>query len=103
MLAFSTRAAAQIDTGSIVGTVADKTGGVLPGVTVTATQEETAVALTAVTNTTGQYTFGGLKVGRYSISAELQGFKRAVTRDITLNVQDRLEVNLALEIGAVTE
>ena len=96
-------ATAQIATGSIVGTVTDNTGGVLPGITVTATQEETGVALTAVTNTVGQYAFSNLKVGRYAVSAELQGFKRAIQRDITLSVQDRLEMNFTLEIGAITE
>src|SRR3954464_3415665 len=102
LLLSAAHVAAQIDTGSIVGTVADKSGGVLPGITVTATQEETAVAVTAVTNTAGQYTFTGLKVGRYAVSAELQGFKRAVQRDITLRVQDRLEVNFALEIDDIS-
>ena len=97
------RATTQIDTGSIVGTVTDKTGGVLPGITVTVTQEDTAVAATAITNSVGQYTFSNLKVGRYAVAAELQGFKRAVRRDVALSVQDRLEVNFALEIGAITE
>jgi hypothetical protein len=103
LLLAASSATAQIDTGSIVGTVTDNTGGVLPGITVTATQEDTAVALTAVTNSVGQYTFSNLKVGRYVVSAELQGFKRAVKRDITLSVQDRLEVNFTLEIGTLTE
>jgi len=103
LLLAASSASAQIDTGSIVGTVTDNTGGVLPGITVTATQEDTAVALTAVTNSVGQYTFSNLKVGRYVVSAELQGFKRAVKRDITLSVQDRLEVNFTLEIGTLTE
>jgi hypothetical protein len=96
-------AAAQIDTGSIVGTVSDKSGGVLPGITITVTQEDTGVAVTGVTNTVGQYAFSNLKVGRYAVSAELQGFKRAVQRNITLSVQDRLEVNFALEIGTLSE
>src|SRR6476620_6538050 len=96
-------AAAQIDTGSIVGTVTDKSGGVLPGITITVTQEDTGVAVTGVTNSVGQYTLSNLKVGRYAVAAELQGFKRAVQRGITLSVQDRLEVNFALEIGSLTE
>src|SRR5439155_5617601 len=103
LLLHASAATAQIDTGSIVGTVTDKTGGVLPGITVTATQEETGVALTAVTNGLGQYTFPNLKVGRYAVSAELQGFKRAIKRDVTLSVQDRLEINFALEIGQLSE
>ena len=65
-------AAAQIDTGPLVGTVTDETG-VLPGITITVTQEETDVAVTGLTNTVGQYTFSNLKVGRYAVAAELQG------------------------------
>jgi carboxypeptidase family protein/TonB-dependent receptor-like protein len=96
-------ASAQIDTGSIIGTVTDKSGGVLPGITITATQEATGVATTGVTNSVGHYTLSNLKVGQYSVSAELQGFKRAIQRGITLSVQDRLEVNFTLEIGTLTE
>ena len=70
-------AAAQTDTASIVGTVSDDSGGVLPGVTVTATQDDTGIVATAVTNSSGQYVFPGLRVGRYSVAAELQGFKRS--------------------------
>ncbi|MBI3491244.1 MAG: TonB-dependent receptor [Acidobacteria bacterium] len=103
VLLSASAATAQIDTGSIVGTVTDKTGGVLPGITVTATQEETGVAQAAVTNSRGQYAFPNLKVGRYAVAAELQGFKRSVTRGLTLDVQDRLDVGFVLEIGQLSE
>jgi hypothetical protein len=94
---------AQLDTGSIVGTVSDASGGVLPGVTVTATQVETGVATTAVTTDKGQYVFPALKIGRYSVSAELSGFRRAVRDGIDLHVQERREANLTLEVGQLSE
>ena len=75
-------ALAQTDTGAIVGTVADVSGGVLPGVSVTATQDETGVVSTTVTNAAGQYVFPSLRVGRYTVAAELQGFKRMLQRDV---------------------
>ena len=59
----------------------------LPGVTVTATQQGTGVASTTVTNASGEFIFPGLRVGRYDVAAELQGFKRAVRSDVHLNVQ----------------
>ncbi len=95
--------AAQLDTGSILGTVTDSSGAVLPGVAVTATQDETAVSTTVVTNASGQYVFPSLRVGRYTVSAELQGFRRAVQRDVRLSVQDRRAVDFTLDVGALAE
>lgn len=96
-------AAAQIDTGAIVGTVRDSSGAVLPGVTVTATLEATGVSQTTVTNDAGQFVFPSLRVGLYNVAAELSGFKRGVQQDIQLRVQDRREVTFTLELGALTE
>lgn len=94
---------AQIDTASIVGTVTDSSGAVLPGATVTAIQEGTGFTTTATTNSRGQFVFSTLRIGRYTLSAELQAFKRGVRRDVQLNIQQRLEVNFSLELGALTE
>ena len=96
-------ARAQIDTASIVGTVKDEQGGVLPGVTVTATQDATGVVSTNVTNSSGQYVFPGVKVGRYTVAAELTGFKRAVRSDLDIKVQDRTEVDFTLSVGELSE
>ena len=96
-------ALAQLDTGTIVGTVTDSSGAVLPGVTVTATQTATGVAQTTVTNDSGQFIFPGLRVGLYTVAAELPGFRRGVRTDVTLSVQDRRNVDFVLEVGAVTE
>ena len=107
VLSFSTlmagTAGAQIDTASLVGTVRDSSGAVLPGVTVVATHVETGVTTNGVTNNSGQYVFPGVRAGLYSVTAELPGFRRAVQRDVRLQVQDRVEVNFTLEVGAVTE
>jgi hypothetical protein len=94
---------AQLDTGSIVGTVTDSSGAVLPGVTVTATQTETGVTTTVVTTDKGQYVFPALKIGRYSVAAELSGFRRAISDGIELHVQERREANLTLAVGTVSE
>lgn len=61
--AYAGAASAQIDTGFIVGTVRDQSGAVVPGATVTATQDATGVPTTTVTSGSGQYAFPGLKIG----------------------------------------
>jgi hypothetical protein len=99
----TTSAFAQLDTGTIVGTVSDLSGAVLPGVTVIATQDATGVAQNTVTNERGQYIFPGLRVGVYTVTTELAGFRRGVRTEITVNVQDRRSVDFVLEVGEVTE
>ena len=94
---------AQIDTGTIVGRVKDPSGAVLPGVSVTATQEDTGVVATTVTNDRGEFVFPGQKVGRYTVAAELQGFKKANYTGVRLSVQDRLQLDFELGVGALTE
>ena len=96
-------AMAQLDTASLVGTVRDASGAVLPGVSVVATHVETGVTAATVTNNSGQYVFPSIRIGTYSVSAELTGFRRSVQNDVRLQVQDRAEVNFALQIGAMTE
>lgn len=102
-LTLSSTAFAQIDTGVIVGRVVDDSGAVLPGVTVTATQEGTGLASSSLTNDRGEYIFPGLRVGTYSVAAELQGFRRAVRNGVRVNVQTRAQVDLQLNVGVMTE
>ena len=96
-------ASAQLDTGTIVGKVADDSGAVLPGVTVTLTQDATGVSVTTVTNASGEYVFPGQRIGRYTVTAELQGFKKSAYTGVQLNVQARLQLDFTLGVGAVTE
>ncbi|MEZ5294443.1 MAG: TonB-dependent receptor [Vicinamibacterales bacterium] len=96
-------AAAQIDTGTIVGRVRDSSGAVLPGVTVTLTQEETGVVTTTVSNASGEYVFPGQRIGRYTVAAELEGFKKTAYDGVRLNVQARLQLDFDLEVGAISE
>ena len=70
---------AQRTTASIRGTVRDATQGVLPGVTVTATNEDTGLVRSVVTNDAGVYSAADLPIGRYKVEAELASFKKAIT------------------------
>jgi hypothetical protein len=96
-------AAAQIDTGTIVGRVQDSSGAVLPGVTVTATRDDTGVVATTVTNASGEFVFPGLRIGVYTVSAELTGFKKATYEAVRLNVQARPQLDFELGVGTLSE
>ena len=65
---------AQFDTATVVGTVKDNTGGVVPGATVTLTNLDTGVATVRVTEANGSFEFMTVRIGRYKVAAELQGF-----------------------------
>ena len=69
---------AQSDTSQISGYATDATGGVVPGATVTATNEVTGLERQAETNEKGYYVAANLPPGNYTITAEAQGFKRYV-------------------------
>jgi hypothetical protein len=81
----------------------DATGAVLPGVTVTATNLQTRVPRSAVTDGTGFYTFPNLQPGRYEVTAELEGFKKHVQSDVQLDAAGSLVLEFTLETGALTE
>src|SRR3982750_3294377 len=99
----ATPAFAQFDRGQISGVVKDDTGGVVPGVTVTATQVSTQAARDTVTDASGFYTFANLSAGRYNISAELQGFKKSIKEGVQLDAAGALTIDLALSTGAISE
>ena len=94
---------AQINTGTIVGTVSDSLGAVIPGATVTVTHMNLGVSRELITNDTGSYVAPALRPGPYEARAELVGFKAAVQRNIQVSVQDRVAVNFVLEVGEITE
>src|SRR3982074_1594475 len=96
-------AAAQFDRGQISGTIKDAQGGVVPGVTVVVTNLETQKANTTVSDQTGFYTVPNLPGGKYDVSAELQGFKKALRQNVTLDSATSQTLNFGLETGAVTE
>ena len=97
-----TTASAQA-TGAISGRVTDSTGGVLPGVDVTLTRTDTGVARSAVANDAGAYSFPSLNPGPYRLEGSLQGFRTVVRSDIVLQVGANLVVDVALEVGELSE
>src|SRR5262245_54271155 len=93
--------AAQDFRGSIAGTVADSTGGVLPGVTITVANTETGVSQHVVTDTSGLYQVFYLNAGTYSVTAELQGFKRVARPDNTVRVGEVARAASTMDTGAI--
>src|SRR5438046_7913016 len=90
-------------TAQISGTVRDQSGAVLPGVEVTATQTDTGISRTAVTNETGSYVLANLPLGPYRFEATLPGFRAFVQTGIVLQVNSNPVINPVLEVGRVTE
>lgn len=90
-------------TGTIVGTVTDSSGAVVPKTRVAAVHTATGLTRSAVTNQSGNYVLPLLPVGEYSLTAEVTGFKKRAVSGIVLQVNDEARVDVVLEVGAVTE
>ncbi len=90
-------------TGTILGTVTDVSGAIVPGATVTVTNTATSVAFRTVTTSSGDYVAPALTPGTYSVSAEAKGFEKYVARGIVLTVNQKNRVDVALKPGAVSE
>jgi hypothetical protein len=101
---FLSRAAvAQVATGSIVGTIVDSSGQIVPGAQVTVRDINRNTTTPLVTDASGVYTAPFLVPGTYEVSVELQGFKSWIRRGIVLQVNDRLRIDATLEVGTLTE
>jgi hypothetical protein len=102
-LASVSSSAAQEFRGAITGRVNDLSGGVLPGVTVTATNIATNVASATTTNNEGRFTIPYLTPGSYTVAAELSGFKTSVREGLEVRIGDRMVIDMSLEVGQLEE
>ncbi len=94
---------AQVDTGTILGTVTDASGAPVNGAKVTLTNEGTSAALSTLTGPDGSYKFTPVKIGSYKLTASLQGFQTMTQTSIPVNVGADVVINFALKPGSVTE
>ena len=101
LLAGSARA--QETRGTILGTVRDTSGGALPGINVLVTNEETSAANEVVTNARGTFEIPYLLPGTYQIVVQAHGFRTFTQHGLVLAVNNRVELSVTLEVGAVTE
>jgi hypothetical protein len=90
----------QTSNATVGGTVADATGALIPGVTVTATNTGTNIANMVVTNESGAYNFAALQPGTYKVSAELPGFQTQTFTDVQLGGAQQVRLNFALQVAA---
>ena len=95
-------ALAQVDTGTISGIVTDSSGAVVPGAAITVTQQETNIRVTLATNEAGFYSAPGLHPGHYDVAVTREGFQAQRKTGVELRVQDRLEINFTLTVGAMS-
>lgn len=87
----------------ISGTVHDSSGALVSGVKVVVTDVDRGTSQNTMTNEAGRYAFPNLGVGKYVVSAEMSGFKRATTEPITIDVNQAVDVNITMEVGALNE
>lgn len=102
-LVLTSVALAQGGRAEINGTVFDQAKAVLPGATITVTEERTGLARAGVTSADGRFVIATLLPGTYSIRVELQGFQALTQTGVVVNVGQELTINLTLQVGGVTE
>ncbi len=90
-------------TATLVGTVTDPTGALVPGAKVTVTNTETGFVSNGVTNAEGSYYIPFLAVGAYELKVEAPGFKTFVQRGIDLRAAEVPRIDVKLEVGATSE
>ncbi len=90
-------------TAEIRGIVQDESGGIIPGVSVTAINERTGLDRTTVSDIGGRFIFPRLPVGSYRVEATLEGFRKFATETFRLNVEDVQQVNVVLTVGQLSD
>jgi len=103
VLALSTSGFAQTTNATLGGTVSDSSGALIPGVVVTATNTQTGIVSTALSNETGAYNFPSLQTGTYKVTAELPGFQTQTYNEVTLGVSQQVRLNFTLQVGAQSQ
>src|SRR4051812_26478165 len=104
LLGSAMQAGAQETTGTISGFVRDATGASITDATITITNvDKNSVLRTLSTDATGSYSATTLPIGQYTVAAAATGFKTTTRTGIQLNVNDRLSIDFAMEVGQRTE
>jgi hypothetical protein len=96
-------ASAQAVSGTILGTVTDPTGAVVSSAKITIINEGTGLTRTLTSDNRGEFTAPSLPTGHYTVTAELTGFKLMTLSNIEVGVDQRVRIDVKLEVGAMTE
>ncbi len=100
---FSGRLQAQAVKGSLLGTVTDTSGAVIPGASVSITEVNTNLSRSAITNENGNYVLGQLDRGVYRVEVQLGGFKKAIREKVDVLVNEDTRVDMRLEPGDISQ
>src|SRR3972149_10069225 len=100
VLSASAIALAQLDTATILGTVYDSSGGVIPGAKVQIQNVGTSATVDLVTDQSGTFIAPALRVGTYKVTATMTGFKAFVQDGIQISAYDRINLSISLTPGA---
>jgi hypothetical protein len=103
LLAAGAPAWAQFETASVLGTVRDATGAVVPGATVTLLNVDTGVSQNKATDADGNFEFFTVRIGTYRVSAELSGFTPAAVEGVRVTIGSRQRVDMRMNVGQVAE
>jgi hypothetical protein len=103
LLLFSATSFAQVDTGTILGTIKDATGAVVPNAKIVLTNKGLGITQRTETDENGRYIFTPLKTGMYQVEVEAQGFKKALRSAFELNIQQQAQVDFTLEAGEISQ
>jgi hypothetical protein len=98
-----TSAWAQFESASVLGYVHDSSGAAIPNSTVTLTNAATSISQTKTTDSDGKYEFASVQIGSYKVTAEAQGFSRAITEAFAVQTNARQRVDVTLQAGSVSE
>jgi hypothetical protein len=96
-------AVAQSVSGTILGTVTDPSGAIVANAKVTVINEGTGLTRTVTSDANGDYVVPSIPTGHYTVTAEVSGFKTLALSNIELGVDQRVRIDLKLEVGAMTE
>jgi len=103
LIAGLSQMSAQVTTATILGTVTDSTGAIVPGVSITIRNVETGITRAVTTDEQGRYRAAQLVVGHYEVAAEAAGFQTLVRSGIELTVGREATLDLTLQVGTVSE
>ena len=103
LLAVPVAVVAQVTTATIVGTITDPGGAIMPGAQVTARNLDTGLTRTVTSGEDGSYRIEFLPVGNYALEVTTSGFKKAYIGNIALQINDTARVDVSLTVGQVTE
>src|SRR5437660_699071 len=100
---FTTSAYSQVLYGSLVGTITDPSGGLVPNATVTATNRDTNQTYKENTDTSGRFSIANVLPGTYSIKVSNPGFRTLIQNDVAITPNTVTRTDLKLEVGQVSE